>query len=111
MEAEKQVPKYEIDEITGERPPINPQTFVIEALRFFAEGAKTMESMLPDSHEVVTQIDGKVTRIRDLSLRVNQRTHKIAKEHKTGLIAAGAVTGLTVAGIIAARRHLRTRKK
>jgi hypothetical protein len=109
MEPAKQIWDYDKSEVTGESPPINPPAFARAARRHFKDGVRILESLTPDDYEPVADINEQTVPVRGLRTRIKRGT-EFAAEHKTeGIIIAASV--LTVAGILAARRSLRVRKK
>jgi hypothetical protein len=109
MEPAKQIWDYDKSEVTGESPPINPPAFARAANRHFRDGVRSFESLTPDDHEVVVNINEQTVPIKGLRTRIRRGTEFVANHKTEGVIIAASV--LTVAGILAARRSLRVRKK
>jgi hypothetical protein len=82
--------------VTGEIPSVDENWLVGPAREHFESTAGNLGRSLDDDHEVSTEIDNTF--------------HSILSKHKKE-IAAGVLAGLTVAGVFAATRQLRIRRK
>jgi hypothetical protein len=100
---------YGESEVTGEQPDINPPAFAQAAHRHFRDGVRSFEELTPADHEVTVNINEQTVPIKGLRTRIRRGTEFVANHKTEGVIIAASV--LTVAGILAARRSLRVRKK
>lgn len=107
MANEEQSSEYDTGEVIGEHPAVEPTDFARSAGEYFESSAERMDSLTPESHEVVVQIGKQIIPASELKLRL-KKSGEFVIEHKEIVIV---VSALTVASILAARRAMRTRKK
>lgn len=103
---EQKPPEADIGEVVGEHPAFTPEEFARSAGEYFEQGVEGMESITPDSHEVVIRIGNKVIPASEIKIKL-EAGGKFLIKHKE--LSIGIPAAVFV--VLAARHSLRTRKK
>ena len=106
MSAEQKSPEHDMDEIIGEHLAVDSEEFALSALEHLNQGIESLESLTPESHEIVIRIGDRVIPASEIKLKLKASGEHII-EHKEIYIGIPAA----VVGLLAARHALRTRRK
>jgi hypothetical protein len=100
---------YEDDApVIGEVP--GDQTLMYgPAIEFFDSRSQTSNGRIADGHELATKIENDIVSLDDLTIEPSGDNRTFTARHKKGLEIV--VITLTVAGVLAAAKQIRTRHK
>lgn len=68
-------------EMVGEHPAVEPTEFAETIKKFFEDGVESMQSLTPESHEVVVRVGEEIVPASELKVKL-KKTGEFILEHK-----------------------------